>query len=95
MQCGGAAGVNPSDGDILFLGLLGCADDHFVGNRVGEQNQKVRVAQIFAQHSLLFGIDLGLAAEFFTDILILTHHAFVAADDDDTHENLLIMFEQN
>ena len=71
--------------DAVFLGLLGGADHHFVGNGAGKQNHQVGRADLLLHGAVLLGEYLGLVAVFLTYFLVAADHTFVAADNYNAH----------
>lgn len=72
-------------GDIILFRLLGGGDLHFVGNGAGEEDHQVGIADLFLHGPVFFWEHLGFVALFLADFLVATYHAFITADDDDTH----------
>ena len=72
-------------GNVVLFRLLGGGDLHFVGDGAGEEDHQVGIADLFLHRPVFFREHLGLVAIFLTDLLVTTYHAFVSADDDDTH----------
>ena len=72
-------------GNLVPLGFPGSADDHFVGNGIGKDNQKVRASHFLFQGTVFLGKHLGFAAISLADVFVLTLHAFVSADNYNTH----------
>ena len=84
-----AAGTDSGNGNVVALGLLGGADDHFMGNRIGKENQQIRTPQLLFQRPVFFCKNLCLAAIAFTDTLVLTSHSLIASDTYNAHFTFL------
>ena len=60
--------------------------DHFVGDGMGEEDHEIGTADPVVHAPLHFAEDFCFAAVFLAQVLILTLHTFITADDDNTHE---------
>ena len=85
-QCGKGTGTAMLNDGVLPLYLAESAMKHFVGHGAGEENQKVRAAELVLQAALRFGKYLRLTLVGFTKLLVSAFHAFVAAKYNDAHD---------
>ena len=81
LQGRSAAGMDTHHGNPVLLGLLGGADDHFVGDGICKQDHQIGGTDLFLHGAVLLGEDLGLIAMALTDFLIAADHTFVAANN--------------
>ena len=86
-------GMGPHD--LCFPAYSGQGTlDHFVGDRMGEHDQKIRRPDPVFHVRAGFAEHFGLTSVFSTDIRILSLHALISAKNHYTHKNLRFLFCQ-
>ena len=86
LQRAGAAGVAAGYPGIAASGFLQGGTHHFMRNSIGEQDDQIRKPQLPLKVRGHFGKNLCPASIAIADLFILALHSFVAADDDNTHD---------
>lgn len=71
---------------IAASGFLQGGTYHFMRNSIGEKDNQIRKPQLLLKVGGHFSKNLCPASVAFADLFILTLHAFVAADDDNAHD---------
>ena len=85
MQRGGAARVDSCHRNVASFRLLQGTGHHFMRNRIGKKNDKVRTSQLLFKRSILFGINFRFIAVFFTNTFILPFHSLISAHNYNAH----------
>lgn len=62
-----------------------CALDHFMRAGMGEQDQDIRRTDPFVHAALHFAEYLSFVSSLLTKLFILSLHAFITADNHNTH----------